>query len=195
MKTGSMKLIATLVCFGWSLATQAIPINGAISFGGTSTLANDSADPVTLANATRFTAINARVQFGATGDYSSIAFNTPSTWTPFRFASPPATSITPLWEIVVGTVTYSFNATSMSYTPYASYLDFQGAGVARITDSSNTLQFDDTVGSWTMTVTSGGVLFTFNDTTTVASVPDGGTTLALLGAALSGLALFRRKMG
>ena len=203
MKTGMMKLLAGAAISTWVIAAQAIPITGSISFGGTAVLGNESGDPVTLANATKFTSISAVVQFGASGSFSGVSYPTPATWSPFTFV-PPTSSIVPLWTLTSGGMVFSFDSTSMTtaYDAAAGTLDIAGTGVAHIVDtSSNPVIYDDTAGTWTMTVTSRGTLFTFNDTTIIPptippiAVPDGGMTLALLGTALSGLALLRRKLG
>jgi VPDSG-CTERM motif len=62
--------------------------------------------------------------------------------------------------------------------------------------------YDATAGFWTFTISNAGggnhdnFAFTFanNQTTVIPNVPDGGMTVVLLGAALSGLCLFRKKM-
>jgi len=54
--------------------------------------------------------------------------------------------------------------------------------------------FDPTPGVWSFSQQAGrGTVLTFSGTT--SAVPDGGMTLALLGAGLMGLAAFRAKFG
>ena len=56
--------------------------------------------------------------------------------------------------------------------------------------------FDSTPGTWAFSAQSAGGIhqasFTFSADTTGAGVPDGGTTVMLLGAALGALGLARR---
>ena len=61
-------------------------------------------------------------------------------------------------------------------------LILQGTGVAHITG------FENTPGAWIITVNTadGGVTFSFSASS--SATPDGGTTVVLLGTALSGLA-------
>ena len=53
--------------------------------------------------------------------------------------------------------------------------------------------FDDTAGTFTFTVTGTGVRFGFA-ANTVAAAPDGGSAVALLGLALAGVEVLRRKL-
>jgi hypothetical protein len=52
---------------------------------------------------------------------------------------------------------------------------------------------DNTLGTWQLGFGESGASFTFQSTA-ATGVPDGGMTVMLLGAALSGLALIRRKL-
>lgn len=92
----------------------------------------------------------------------------------------------------IGSATYSFDATSMTVThPNATTVNITGSGIAHITG------FADTLGTWTVTATGSGVDFTFGAFTGAGQgggVADGGTTVLLLGTALSGVALLRKKM-
>jgi hypothetical protein len=58
---------------------------------------------------------------------------------------------------------------------------------------ANITGFDPTPGTWTVTLTQSGASFAFGSTA-APNVPDGGMTLMLLGSALTGLALIRRKI-
>lgn len=172
-------------------SVQAIPIGGTIQFVGTATMnASQTAfvsfgDPIGGG-------LGPWVQAGSqTGNYAGVAAGTTAIWTPFTF-NPPAASVTPLWMFTIGTTTYSFDATSMTVThPNATTVNISGSGIAHITG------FADTIGTWTVTATGSGVDFTFGAFTGSGpgGVADGGTTVLLLGTALSGVALLRKKMG
>lgn len=179
---GSLLVIAASV--------QALPIGGSIQFVGTATM-----------NASQTAFVSFGDPFGGglgpwvqansqTGAYAGVAAGTAAIWTPFTF-NPPAASVTPLWMFTIGTTTYSFDATSMTVThPNATTVNISGAGIAHITG------FADTLGTWTVTATGSGVDFTFGASTGTGpgDVADGGTTVLLLGTALSGVALLRKKL-
>lgn len=186
------KLIAGAVAalVGLSATVQAIPISGQISFSGLAVL-----DSTTLTSATKFLSYSNSAGTTAfptvgihTGSYSSpLLTGASATFTPFTFS--PVTASTPfvLWTFTIGVNTYSFKVNSLVVaTQNSTFLNVIGTGIASITG------FTDTSGIFSITDTgSGGPTFTFGANTTV---PDGGTTVMLLGAALSGFALLRKKL-
>jgi len=190
-KTASLLLAVT----GFALNLQAIPtlISGNISLSGTVSI-----DGTSFVTATRFTSF-ANVFVGApaalSGDYvgtSGAAVTiTPYTW------SPPTTStpISPLWTFISGGNTYSFDL-DVLHMDFASPtgLLLSGLGTAHITGPG--LEKLDTTGHWDFSAQTLGLsTFTFSSTTTVptATVPDGGSTVAMLGATMLGLAWMKRK--
>lgn len=156
------------------------PIVGSIEFGGYGTVTTDS-----NGNPTGFSSITAWTDPGTgTGDYYGIGFTT-VTFDTFDFSDP---SVTPLWTFTIGSVTYSFDATSIVNTSTGDFINLSGSGTASITG------MDDTGGVWSITGTTGNdVSFTFGASTTV---PDSGATLGLtlLGVAGIGLGLAGRRL-
>jgi hypothetical protein len=67
------------------------------------------------------------------------------------------------------------------------FIVIEGTGMAKITG------YEDTDGEWIITANKRGGSFSFASSAS-APTPDGGLTLILLGGALSGLALIRRKL-
>jgi hypothetical protein len=113
---------------------------------------------------------------------------------PFTFS--PATTPVTLWSFTVGSLTYSFDLTSMVLgTDNSSLLTISGSGTLAITGDGST--WDPTTGNWTYQIASatspyaGDGVFSYDSNTTV---PDGGLTVILLGSALSGLTLLRKKI-
>jgi hypothetical protein len=104
-------------------------------------------------------------------------------------------SVTPLWTFTVAAVTYSFNLTSLtsfSYVPGTSIL-FSGGGTAMITGFTNTAAIYSLSGVYNAAASD--YVWTLSDETVATpSVPDGGTTIALLGIALIGIEALRRKI-
>lgn len=183
------KLFGLVLALAFTASVQAIPIGGTIQFVGTATMNSSQTAFVSFGDPLGG-GLGPWVQAGSqTGSYGGVAAGTTAIWTPFTF-NPPAASVTPLWMFTVGGTTYSFDATSMTVThPNASTVNITGSGIAHITG------FADTIGTWTVTATGAGVDFTFGAFTGPGGgVADGGTTVLLLGTALSGVALLRKKM-
>jgi hypothetical protein len=190
MKNNLLKFGLVILVLVLQLTVQAIPyVNGSLSFNGVPVFD----DPVNLSAATAFTAINnVTVAVGQQwGDYIAI----PDGWTAFFSAfvfSPPATPLIPLWRMTFNGITYSFDATSMvaHYNAPLQIWNLGGSGIAHITDEL------DTPGIWNLSAGRQGISFFLGAGSAVqASVPDGGSTALLLGTALAGLALHRRKLG
>jgi hypothetical protein len=94
-----------------------------------------------------------------------------------------------VWTVVIGTTTYTLDVNSESQT-FTSNLQLDLAGSGTFGDGNEN---DNTAGTWQLQFGVTGDSFTWN-ATSATNVPDGGTTVMLLGAALSGLALVKRKL-
>ena len=150
-KLRALSVVAALAtCFAYHNA-QAIPISGSIAFNGSATF-----DSTPISGATSFISLSPAfvAAFEQTGDYSAIPNFTSVAFTPFTFNSPTA-PVVPLWTLTIGSVTYSFDATTMTSTYDAVHdvWDIGGSGVARIAG------FDDTTGTWNL---SAGSRFCFS---------------------------------
>jgi VPDSG-CTERM motif len=167
---------------------QAAHINGSIDFAGSVQF-----DSTSLSNATRV--VQWRDVFGnadfsnvaaTTLDFSGIALGTQATMaTPWIFS--PSTVTPGLWS--VGGFTFNLLSSTI-VTQTATFLNISGTGII----SGN--GFDPTAGEWAFTVqNAGGGRTFFSFSANAASVPDSGSTVALLGCALLGLASLRRKLG
>ncbi len=115
--------------------------------------------------------------------------------TSVSFAEPwvfdPSTPYSPLWTVTDNGTTFTFNLTSSFIAlQNSSFLSISGTGV--ITGTG----FDDTPGVWNFSSQGPGAEGKFSwSASTGNQVPDGGTTLVLLGASLLGLHGIRRKLG
>ena len=175
---------------GFTLSVQAIPIVGGVSLSGNVTYpvadidlatAFQSFSGVTVASVSGSYAV-AGVEPGTVVSMSAFSFN------PFAPAG-----VIPLWQTTSGTAA-SFDLLSLGPV-------IQGNGFLILT-GEGTLHldgFDNTPGYWRFSSQQGDTTFSFSSsngalTPVNAGVPDGGTTVMLLGAALSGLALIRRKL-
>jgi len=185
-------------CALFSPQAQADPITGQISFNGVVQF-NDS----NLNNVTQVTqwfdtnGLNpgtAEVAFGATGSFAG----TPA-GTHYNFANPWVFGMVnggpqlALWSGPgPGGFTMTFNLTSSTVIQRsATGIIIQGTGVLHSTNPN----LQDSVGVWDFRVTNAGgqnqVQFAFSAST--AAVPDGGSAVALLGVALAGVEVLRRK--
>jgi len=179
--------VALMAFVGSSVTVQAQPITGSIGFSGSYT---PNTTPLSAATSVTFPANGQYVANGQQfGTYASVPNGTLATFYGFTF-SPPTPPVTPLWTFTIGTTVYSFNATTMSssYNGTLNNWNIGGAGTALITG------FDNTPGTWNLTLSNVGESFTFAATSGVNGVPDGGTTVLLLGAALSALGLIKRRL-
>ena len=115
--------------------------------------------------------------------FSFVTFNG------FTF-NPPAGSVTPLWTFQVGATTYSFDATSVSssFNSTLDQWDIGGHGMAMVTG------YSATAGLWNVNLSQSGASFVFDSSEAATpTVPDGGSTMAFLGAILIGVGTLGRK--
>jgi hypothetical protein len=185
------KALFAILLSGGLASVQATLITGSVEMNGYARLNN-----TTLGNATGvigFTGVEVaetsteafEPAIGAAVDFS--AFN----WSP---SSAPLL----LWEFEHAGWTYSFSLDSLSVVSQsANFLDLSGQGRLNIVGLGS--DYEETFGDWTFQITSSSgksptSRFMFQSSTSAASnVPDGGSTVAVLGLAMIGLAAFGRK--
>lgn len=196
----SISLLAAILGLGCSMLSEqagAVPITGGISFFGSYTPQDSSAvmQP-DLNNATQIAFGTTAVGFsGTSGSFTLIPDLTLVTmFSPLVFV-PPTVPGPALWSVSAGGHTFSFTLSTLvnggvtgSY-PGAQSLTLSGVGTVSYAGAGG---FDPTPGSWVGTFNAGGATFTWSSST--ASLPDGGLTLALLGFALVGMEGLRRKL-
>ena len=115
---------------------------------------------------------------------------TPITFNGFQF-NPPVASVTPLWTFDVGAIAYSFDATTVTsrYDATLNEWDIGGDGIAMVTG------YTATPGTWNVNLAQSGASVVFDSSAAVApTVPDGGSTLILLGGGFVGLVGASRKL-
>jgi hypothetical protein len=178
-------------CALFSQQAQAVAINGDIQFAGSVAFDTNS-----LATATRVVTwfdINGNAGFssvaaGATGDFAGIAPGTQAAMAqPWIFN--PSTPTPGLWS--VGGFTFDLLSATI-LVQNAKTLSIEGTGIV----SGN--GFDPTAMDWSFTTQSSGgrtrTTFSFSANGVAVGVPDGGSAVALLGLALTGLGILRRKL-
>lgn len=166
-------------------SSQAAYISGEIEFFGVGQL---NTGPAT-ATSIDFRVVSTTLAFG---DYAPIPFGAPATFTDFAFGAPGTVgpnAQTPLWTLTQGLTTYWFDLASITINQYVGTQRLlEGDGTAYITG------FDPTPGHWSLSTSGSRASVTFSSATIADTpVPDGGTSVALLGGALLGLAGLQRK--
>jgi hypothetical protein len=172
-----LTIIAAVACVGALSSAQATLITGMLNIAGTATYDAPigSATMVTLFS-------NTHTEGANTGDFAAIPANVAVTMTsPYVFN--PSTATPNLWS--VAGFTFDLLSTTIIFQSSNGIL-LTGSGII----SGN--GFDPTPGEWSFSQQKGsGTTLSFSATT--EAIPDGGMTLALLGAGLVGLAAFRAK--
>lgn len=174
-------------------ATQAEFISGSINFStasGGGIVFQDSAGNVTpnIGAATGIQSWSlAEVEEG------SGSFDTVIDGTAVFFSQPwvfnPSTSMTPLWTIA-GPENFKFNmSSSTTVFQNGSFLGIQGTGTLTGTG------FEDTAGTWLFTSQGAAAKnkFSWSSSAAANAVPDGSTSIVLLGGSLLGIFGLRRK--
>jgi hypothetical protein len=194
MKSNILKyMVSATLAVGMVSAVQAIPITGSIGFTGA--FVQNGGTAGNLASATSFTILNTVPNpitiHDATGAFVGAG-------APIVFATSVGVNATPeislvgaqLWSVLNGLTTYSLTVTTEGQT-FTSGIQLNLAGNGILHDGNAA---DDTAGVWQIGFGVSGNSFTWQSTSSTSSVPDGGATVMLLGAAFSGLALLRRKL-
>jgi hypothetical protein len=179
-------LLTGILALGMAIAAQAIPIQGNINFAGGvqfDTNALLTATTVVTWFDSNDNAGFSSVQAGGSGDFAAILAGMQATMAaPWIFN--PSTPTPGLWS--VGGFTFDLLSSTVVFHS-ATALVIAGTGIV----SGNGL--DPTIMGWSFTSqTSGTNIFSFS--ASGIAVPDGGSAVALLGLALTGIEVLRRKL-
>ena len=180
-----MKLLKlTLAVLAAALVTsgaQAAMVNGAITLAGGAIFDTNS-----LATATRVnTFLDVTVQ-SEDGDFAGFVADGDSVTMAVPYIFTPSTPTPGLWS--VGGFTFDLDG-SVVVLQNADFLIITGTGT--LTGNG----FDPTEGTWRFTAQSPSAdgVFSFSASGDFNGVPDGGSTVALLGLGLTGIWMVRRK--
>jgi hypothetical protein len=195
-KLGFVSAIA-LCAVGASINANAGPINGTLNFIGIAAEFNGTLDVAT--SVTTF----GPVTFAGSGtdDYSPVTL-VPVAITPFAFGGGVLTpNPVSLWSFSWLGLTYSFDM----YSPLLVERETDGAGNMTLSISglgkANITGFDETAGSWVFTTQSlagapatSKLSFSATQQSPPSfTIPDGGSTVTLMGCSLLAVGLVRRK--
>jgi hypothetical protein len=184
------KLLAALAVTSLAslAAVKGAAINGDIHFkNGTATLDALGASATTLSN---FTGVQTQ-QVTSTGDYASVTNSSVVTVKDLDFESIGYTGdkvIADFWTFtdVVSSKTYSFNLATITSSSWdGSAIVITGTGTAFGTG------FSSYAGTFQLSTSGPGATISFSS---VTEVPDSGTTTALLGLSMLGLAGAARRL-
>jgi hypothetical protein len=183
-----LKISAPMVAVALAgLNANAVPITGSVNFeGGTityTTTAITSFDGNTVVSGDAGTL--------PMGSYAGTQ-GTAATFIAGGFSFSPLNPPVSVWSFIFGGNTYAFSLSAITYDSVGNgFLNVSGTGTLSISGGL----YDATPGTFMITSTGVGPStfgFTAGDAAT-ATTPDGGTTLSLLGSALIGLGLLKRK--
>jgi hypothetical protein len=190
------KIKSSLVLLGCLLAAsaaQAVTLTGGISLTGSFT--TNTGDVNT---ATGFTSFSGVTPTSTGGTFTAIPTFTPGniSMVGFNFGTTAAPALSglvnPLWSWTSGPNSISFNLNTISTVDHNPFDSLTVVGQGVFNGTVGGVVYEATVGTFLLTANQGGGTISFSSSQ--AAVPDGGTTIALLGAALAGLALVRRKL-
>ena len=173
------KLLATLLCLA-PISAFAVPITGSISLDGQDSYSASKINFVGTGNVGPGTAsgsFSPAFSAGCTGCVALTSFNY------VGFMSPVT-----VYSATIGAITTAFQVTSIAFAQQAgAFLDIEAKGFATLTG------FDKTPGVFQLS-SQGGIskAVTFSATTTATPTPEP-MSMAVLGAGLLGVGLFRRK--
>lgn len=177
------KFLAAVTLLLFSTFASAVPITGAIAFGGSVSSFDTTANTVTIAN-------NLAVTTLSTGTFLSqgvMPFVSLATYNSFSYNNPPTPN--PLWSLALASgEIFSFNLTNVSFIDESNaasgFLDLAGTGIMSYTGAG----FTDTLFNWSFSVDSSGQgILAFSSTNTTAVPEPGMVTLLSVGLLALGL--------
>ena len=197
MKNKMIKLaVVAAASVALAQTVQAGLINGSVTFAGGVALDTTSAGTATEVvswTGPQGSGLLTPVVESSSLDLAAV-FNAPVTFSPNWVFGAGAN---PLWSYT------GLDGDTFTFDLVSSYIFSQGGSPASVTvDGTGTITatgpvaFSATTGTWSFSTQnpSAGTPAVFSFSAAAGSVPDGGTTAMLLGAALSGLALLKRKL-
>jgi hypothetical protein len=183
------KAILTIVAVGllssglFCQQAQATPITGNITFGGVVTL-----DSTSLAAATQVSTWDLSIVLSDSGDFALFIPPLSNVTMAAPWIFNPSTPTIPLWSVNG----FTFNLTSSTIVTQTNFF-LNVTGVGTLSGPG----FTTTPGTWSFTISNAlgqpSSTFGFESDTAAGLVPEGGATVALLGLALAGVEVLRRK--
>jgi hypothetical protein len=190
MKNRSSKAI--LVFFALGLIScalcvqqaQAVPITGAITFGGGVELDTGTVNTATQVTGWLDESLAMPTVQSVSGSYAAFA-NVGDTAT---FSAP--------WSFNSGPISMFWQVDGFTFNLIASHIVSQGNGFLNVSGTGTITGngFTATAGTWSFTTQDDPANGVFSFSASGQSLPDGGATVALLGLAFAGIEGIRRKL-
>jgi len=197
MKNILKVVAAAAVAVALTSSVQATPITGVIGFSGTANTDSANANTSTEVLSWGNNSIGLH-----TGTFSTLTPTaTVALAAPWFFNSGPKNNF---WIVTDGANTYTFNLSSSSVFstgviagpqgPITTITIFLAGTVVSSVLGLDPTAFTGSISLQDPSANNGNGTYSYTESISFGSVPDGGTTVLLLGSALSGLALIRRKL-
>jgi hypothetical protein len=184
MKTfKNTRFTVVLMTLALGASAQAAPITGGINIGALSTVSINKTLNTVKFSPGALPGVNALVSYSS----GNLALLAPAlTFGSYKnFSYSPLVVVNPIWK---------FNLVSFDLTQVTSISESGSGLVLAGTGFLKAAGYDDTLGKWSFSADSSGGLFSWSSTAMATSVPDGGTSMGLLGLSLLGLAGISRKL-
>ena len=172
---------------------EADAFTGSISFNGPAHASGNSHGPLTINSVTTITFDPGWQVLVGDGAYAAVTPGTAAIFNSFSFTGTGTGAVltgpvTPQWSFSFGGNTYTFDLLVLiDATTTRRTMSLSGTGIAYINGG------DATAASWALQGSGTNFTFKFSSSTTTAT-PDGGSAVALLGIALAGIEIVRRKI-
>jgi hypothetical protein len=163
--------LLSLVC-----TAHAVPISGGISLAGGYTVNTGN-----LNTATAFTSFTEEVVTSRSGDFITAGIAVGAAADQNAFSFNPFAPVTPLWTIPsVPGASFSLTNLTLLDQPGDNSMELRGTGILTLPG------YDPTNGAWIFTANQLGdpLTFSWSSSNAATGIPEGGTTAAMLGAAL-----------
>ena len=198
--------VASLLLAITASDAQATSISGYVEFSGSATWTlNGVNSTAALADGIEFAAVIDVNESASTGAYAGLQSTTRATFVDLEGANKVGVPNTvgplnlPIFWMFIDTggtgLSYSFAITSLT----SNVATGSGGSVVRSLVGTGTASiggFDNTSGTWNLTTVGNSSTLSFLSSADLSSaaVPDGGTTLSMLGLALLGIGVVRRRL-
>jgi hypothetical protein len=174
---------AATVVLALTQSIQAVPITGSLNFTGQAVLNSSSVNTATAETSW----VGPFLTGNSSGSFSGIASNSPVLMAIYTWSfNTPSASVSGFWSVG-----------GFSFQLQSSHIASQGGGSLSVSALGmvTATGFDPTLMQWNFSARDAGSSPpTFAWSATTMNVPDGGATVMLLGIALSGVALLKRKL-
>lgn len=175
---------AFLAALALATSAQAALITGSVELSADASVINIDFTTNSVTFTPSSPALNAKVDASNGTLGALMPVGTQVTYKNFTYD--PLSVVNPIWASA--TTSFTLQSVIVQYEIPGFGVGLIGSGLI----STTVPGYDPTPGTWSFSSDSSGASFSWSSTATAKRVPDGGTTIALLGASLLGLGAARR---